>query len=70
MIEIFATNIRSIKDARIVEGLFSIVFPRLDVNFDLDDRDRILRVQSLSPIDPNSIVGYMRNLGFAAKVIE
>ena len=70
MIEIFATNIRSIKDARIIEGLFSIVFPRLDVNFDLDDRDRILRVQSPVPIDSNSIIGYMRNLGFAAKVID
>lgn len=70
MIEIFATNIRSIKDARVVEGLFSIVFPRLDVNFDLDDRDRILRVQSPSPFDSRSIVGYMRNLGFAAKVLD
>ena len=70
MIEIFATNIRSIKDARIIEGLFSIVFPRLDVNFDLDDRDKILRVQSVSPIDSNSIVSYVRNLGFSAKVID
>lgn len=70
MIEIFATNIRSIKDARTIEGLLSIVFPRLDVNFDLDDRDRILRVQSPSPIDPNSIAGYIRRLGFAAKVID
>ncbi|MEM6522715.1 MAG: hypothetical protein AAGF85_20680 [Bacteroidota bacterium] len=70
MIEIFATNIRSIKDARIVEGLFCIVFPRLDVNFDLDDRDRILRVQSTVPIDSKSIVGYMRNLGFAARLID
>lgn len=70
MIEIFATNIRSIKDARIIEGLFSIVFPRLDVNFDLDDRDKILRVQSVRPIDPNSIESYVRNLGFSAKVID
>lgn len=70
MIEIFATNIQSIKDARIVQGLISIVFPGLNVNFDLDDRDRILRVQSTAPIDANSIVGYIRNLGFAAKVID
>ncbi len=70
MIEIFATDIKSIKDARVVEGLFSIVFPRLEVNFDLEDRDRILRVQSPSPIEHNSIVSYIRNLGFAAKVLE
>ena len=42
MIEVFATNIQDHKDARIVQGLFRIVFPKFNINFDLADSDHVL----------------------------
>ena len=70
MIEVFATDIQDHKDARTVEGLFSIVFPRFDVNFDLADCDHVLRVESPIPIDHGKVMTYVQNLGFSIRVLE
>ncbi|TRX61430.1 hypothetical protein FNH22_05080 [Fulvivirga sp. M361] len=70
MIEVFATNIQHMKDARVIQGLFSIVFPKFEINFDLSDIDNILRVESATPIDPHSVMYYVQNLGFSIQVLE
>lgn len=71
MVEVFATNIRSFKDAKIIEGLLAILFPSLKVNFDLTDCDRVLRIEAVSgKIDAGLIVNYIRNLGYSIKVLD
>ena len=70
MIEVFATNIKNLQDARMIQGLFSIVFPRFEINFDLSDRDHILRVKSNAPIDPGKVMGYVQNMGFNIRVLD
>lgn len=43
MIEVFKTNVQEEQKADII-NLLNEAFPSLTVNFDLEDRDRIMRV--------------------------
>ncbi len=70
MIEVFATDIENRQDARVIQGLFSIVFPRLDINFDLGDTDHVLRIESRGPVDSGRIISYVKNLGYAIRILE
>lgn len=71
MVEVFATNIKNLKEAKIIEGLLAILFPSLKVNFDLTDCDRVLRVEAISGVvDPSVIVNYLQNLGYSIKVLD
>jgi hypothetical protein len=46
-IEIFKTNVNDLNGAAVIINYFSKHFPDLQVNFDLEDCDRILRVECL-----------------------
>jgi len=72
MVEIFETNIKDIKHCRIVVGLLTISFPNYSINFDLYDKDQILRVESLnsSQIKNNIIQERVASLGFKIWRIE
>lgn len=71
MVEIFKTNVNSIREARILLGLFRFVFPKFQVNFDLSDVDRILRIESGNePIRPMEIIDYLNTLGYAVRILE
>jgi len=45
MVEVFKTNVRSIRDAKRVTQKLCEQFPEHRINFDLSDCDRILRIQ-------------------------
>jgi hypothetical protein len=45
MIDVFKTNIQTIDDSKLVLGVLTARFPELNINFDLDDCDNILRVE-------------------------
>jgi hypothetical protein len=68
MVEVFKTNIQTIDDSKSVLGILSKRFPELNVNFDLDDCDNILRVEG-----ENLIVGQIPQLvnmsGFQCEVL-
>ena len=70
MIEVFATNIQDRNDARIVQGLFRIVFPKFNINFDLADSDHVLRVESPTQIDKRAIMRYIQKMGFVIRSLE
>jgi len=46
MIEVFKTNVRTKKQASKILTELSIQYPTAKVNFDLDDCDKILRIES------------------------
>ena len=46
MIEVFKTNINSKKIADKIRSCLEEAFPEHDINFDLDDSDKILRVEA------------------------
>ncbi|APU96184.1 MULTISPECIES: methyltransferase type 11 [Sphingobacterium] len=69
-VEIFKTNVYRMKDAqRIVATLVSL-FSSYKINFDLDDEERILRIESSQlEIETNSIVRKMFEWGYRCERI-
>jgi hypothetical protein len=69
-VEIFKTNVYRMKDAqRIVATLVSL-FSAYKINFDLDDEERILRIESSQlEIETNSIVRNMFEWGYRCERI-
>jgi hypothetical protein len=45
MVEVFKTNVRSIRKAKLIIQKLAEEFPAHNINFDLNDCDKILRVQ-------------------------
>ncbi len=45
MVEIFKTNVESPEDAALIVAQLLLQTPQFRINFDLDDCDRILRVE-------------------------
>lgn len=69
MVEIFKTNVEG---GGLAEQLVSTLhdrFPSCKVNFDLDDCDRILRVEG-GHVCPESIVDWMKSHGYFCEVLN
>lgn len=69
MTEVFSTNIENHPHALIVAGMIRNVFPDYRVNFDLDDCDHILRIQSSHDINVPAVLKIVRFAGFNAYVL-
>ena len=59
MVEVFKTNVSSEGHATTLIGLLQLAFPNHKINFDLDDCDRILRIEGHS-ISPESIITLLK----------
>lgn len=69
MIEVFKTNVNSTQQAAACIELIRHTYKFCRVNFDLDDCDKILRVQSCFIIRPESIIALIKQLGVQAEVL-
>ena len=69
MTEVFSTNIENHPHALIVAGMIRNVFPDYRVNFDLDDCDRILRIQSQQEVDARAVINIVAFGGSTASVL-
>lgn len=69
MIEIFKTNVESKSQATVLVTALSQLFPHCRVNFDLDDCDRILRLEGESFCVPTTI-GLLNEMGYRCEVLE
>jgi len=67
-VEIFKTNIQQKSEADDVYKRLSGFMPDAKINFDLDDCDKILRIEDLM-IDLVSVVSIVEDLGFICKPI-
>ncbi|MBS1524054.1 MAG: hypothetical protein JST19_00305 [Bacteroidetes bacterium] len=69
MVEVFKTNVRGKRQARALLNILSDRFPLLRINFDLDDCDKILRVEG-DAICQESITELVAENGYACDVLE
>jgi hypothetical protein len=70
MIEIFKTNIHRSKDAHQILRKLHTEFPDIRANFDLDDCDHILRVDSgFDSVPVPTIIELIQHCGFHAQVL-
>lgn len=69
MVEVFKTNIRDLKTAEQLKTLLHAKIPEGRINFDLEDCDRILRVESKFLI-PDEIVNLLTRKGYFCEVLD
>jgi 50S ribosomal subunit-associated GTPase HflX len=71
MIEVFKTNLEDPKDADWLIQLISTSFPGYQVNFDLEDCDRIMRVKCEHlVVDVKHLILILKDRGFEAEVLH
>lgn len=69
MIEIFKTNIENETQAEDIRNGLLISYPLHRINFDLDDRDKILRIAG-DAFQPATIVEYLLARGFDCQILD
>ncbi|HUQ66910.1 MAG TPA: hypothetical protein VM101_12185 [Flavitalea sp.] len=69
MVEVFKTNVEESQGAHNIINILMEHFPGSRINFDLDDCDRILRVEG-QDIIPHQVEGLLRQEGFTCDVLE
>ena len=71
MIEVFRTNVRNHQHALMLTEQMTKIFVGHEINFDLQDCDKILRVKCISKaIQTSSIIEFLSDHGFYAEVLE
>jgi hypothetical protein len=68
MIEVFKTNVQEIEQSKIIVTKLLEHFPNSNINFDLEDCDRILRVHALS-ISNSQIIDLLDSYGYQCEVL-
>lgn len=69
MIEIFKTNVKEEKEAKKILNILIAEFPKCKINFDLEDCDKILRIEGID-FTVRIIEKRLKKIGFICTVIE
>jgi len=70
MVEVFKTNVGDSFSAKKIISLIHTHFTGYIANFDLEDCDRILRIQSIDrPIEAGDILQLMNDYGLYAEIL-
>lgn len=68
MVEIFKTSIESREQSDSVKQDLLNLFPNAKINFDLDDCDRILRIED-HKIFPQEVLNLLTHKGFQIEIL-
>ena len=70
MIEVFRTNIKTQKDALFIVECLKEAFPQCQANFDLEDCENILRMESKKPdLDTGAVISLVKSHGFRVEIL-
>jgi len=69
MVEVFKTNVRSTRKAKLIIQKLAEEFPNHKINFDLSDCDRILRVQG-NDILQRKIISIVTSLNYDCEILQ
>jgi hypothetical protein len=69
MIEVFKTNVYEFSEAQKVIALLNSHFPGSRINFDLDDCDKVLRVEGNNFIT-ETVMKLVNEKGFVCSVLD
>ena len=70
MVEVFRTNVTQNDHAQMIINEILKIFPDYLINFDLDDCDKILRVECLShEVDSSSLIKILISFGFEGEIL-
>ena len=69
MIEVFKTNVQEFSEAQKLVALLRRHFPNSKINFDLDDCDKVLRVEG-NNLRIEKVMTLVTEKGFLCKVLD
>ena len=69
MVEVFRTNVRHKRQAKLLLNILSRQFPLFRINFDLEDCDKILRVEGEN-VRHDKIATLVTENGYQCNVLE
>lgn len=71
MVEVFKTNVKDSSHADLLIEQIHKIYTHYSANFDLEDCDKILRVESkMSMIEPSSLINLLNEFGYDAEILE
>jgi hypothetical protein len=68
-VEVFKTNVQTVKEAEVIVADLQACFPGHCINFDLEDCDRILRLEGKG-MDVERVLSVLWNYGLECIVLE
>jgi hypothetical protein len=68
-VEIYKTNVQEAEEATMLRKKLLEHFPDYRINFDLEDRDRILRIRAMD-IRKKEIVFLVKDIGFNCELLD
>ena len=69
MIEVFKTNIHTHTDATLVKEKIMLAYPSCLINFDLEDCDRILRIDGHGFL-PEKVIDIVCSSGYFCEILN
>jgi hypothetical protein len=69
MVEVYRTNVRHKRAAKRLLSVLSAQFPMFSINFDLEDCDKILRVEGEN-IQPDDIAKLVAENGYQCNLLD
>ena len=69
MVEVFKTNVRKTRESKQLVRRLLEQFPESRINFDLEDCDKILRIEA-PHVEVEKTIGFMKEEGFECVVLE
>lgn len=69
IVEVFKTNVQKEADKNYVIAVIQSQFPDYKINFDLEDCDKILRVEGID-LQCDNIIDYVNCLGYTCVRLE
>lgn len=69
MVEVFKTNVQKRAQSKMLLCFLSEAFPSLKINFDLSDRDKVLRVEG-DDMEVSRIIMLVKEYGFTCEVLD
>ena len=69
MVEVFKTNVQKKTQSKMLLSILSEAFPSFKINFDLSDRDKVLRVEG-DNMEALRIMMLVKEYGFNCEVLD
>ena len=69
MVEVFKTNVQKKAQSKVLLGVLSEAFPSFKINFDLSDRDKVLRVEG-DNMEVLRIMILVKEYGFTCELLD
>lgn len=69
MVEVFKTNVQKKSQSKMLLGILFEAFPSYKINFDLSDRDKVLRVEG-NNIEALPIMIVVKEHGFTCEILD